>query len=394
MIKDPGGVITVLLLIEGLIFFLSEHRRTRRLFDFVPSMFWIYFVPFLASTFRLIPADSAVYPFASRVLLPGSLILLLLAVDIRGILRLGWMALVMMTVGSLGIILGGPAVLFLFRPWLPEGIWSGFGALSASWTGGSANMVAVKEGMHTPERIYSLMVVVDSIIPYVWMTFLMAMARFQPRFDRWNRADTRVMDELSRRMNGLERAQPRPLTTHHTAAIFAVAFVGAWISSRMANGLPEVKGMIGTYTWTIILATTVGILLSFTGFRRLETHGASKIGYALLYFVLATYGARANVGEFNGVHVILPVLIAAGFVWVLIHGFFILVAARLLRAPLFLAAAASQANVGGVASAPVVAEAYQPSLASVGLLLAILGNIVGTYLGILCGQMCKCISGP
>lgn len=389
MIQDPLAIVTILLVIEGAIFFLSERPALARFFDIVPSMFWIYFLPLLATTFGLLPDASPVYTFASRNFLPASLILLLLAVDIRGILRLGRVALTMMLAGSVGIVLGGPLVLLAFRSWLPDGIWAGFGPLSASWTGGSANMVAVKEGMHTPDRIYTLMVVLDSIIPYVWMAFLMAVARYQTRFDQWNRSRTAVMDELNRRTANLRTITPRPLTTKAAAVIFAVAFVGTLAAATLAARLPEIKGAIGTYTWTILLATSVGILFSLTPLCRLESYGASRFGFAILYFVLATYGARASLTDIRA----LPILLAAALLWVIIHGLFTFAAARLLRAPMFLAVAASQANLGGVASAPVVAEAYQPALASVGLLLAIFGNIIGTYLGILCGQLCKWVSG-
>jgi uncharacterized membrane protein len=392
MINDYFGVVTVLLLIEGAIFYLSEHRVTRKLFEVVPSMFWIYFLPLVATALHIIPQDTPefpVYKFISKNILPASLILLLISVDILGILKLGRTALLMMLAGSAGIVLGGPLVLLLFKSWLPAGIWAGFGPLSASWTGGSANMVAVKEGIKTPDEIYSLMVVVDSIVPYIWMAVLIALAKYQARFDQWNRSNTRVMEELNRKMSAVKEIKANPLTLKAMGVILAVAFAGSFISSQIAGELPEIKNAIAPYTWTIMIATTLGILLSFTGLKRLESYGASKVGYAMLYFVLASYGARASLANYKA----LPVLIAAGVVWVIIHGVFVLGASRLLRAPLFLAAAASQANVGGVASAPVVAEVYQPALASVGLLLAILGNIIGTYLGIICGQLCRWVSG-
>jgi uncharacterized membrane protein len=143
--------------------------------------------------------------------------------------------------------------------------------------------------------------------------------------------------------------------------------------------------VVTTYTWTIMAVTLIGILLSFTPVRGLERSGAARTGYDLLYFVLTAIGARASVVSIGSA----LLLIAAGMVIVAVHAVVMLAGARLLRAPLFLVAAASQANIGGVASAPVVAEVYHPGLASVGLLLAILGNIVGTWLGILCAQLCR-----
>jgi uncharacterized membrane protein len=389
-ITDTFGIVTVLLFIEGTIFYLSEHRSTRKLFDFLPSMFWIYFLPMIASTLHLIPQKNEVYSFISTNFLPASLLLLLISVDIRAILKLGKVAILMMLAGSAGIVLGGPIVLLVFKPWLPAGIWSGFGALSASWTGGSANMLAVKEGLGTPEKIFLPMVVVDTIVPYVWMGLLIALSGFQGAYDRWNRSDTSVMEQINKKFSLQEKRQSEPLSLKHTTIIFAVAFLGTFVCAQVAGLLPEVKGKITAYTWTIILVTTLSLLLSFTKIKRLESYGASKIGFGLLYFVLASIGARASLSDIKEA----PILIAAGFVWVLIHGLFIFGASRLLRAPLFLCATASQANVGGVASTPVVAAIYQPALAPVGLLLAILGNIMGTYMGILCGHLCRWVSGP
>jgi uncharacterized membrane protein len=388
MINDTFGIVTVLLVIEGGIYYLAEHRWTKKIFNITPSMFWIYFLPLLASSFKLIPQDSHVYPFISTNLLPASLLLMLISVDIRAIFKLGKVALLMMLAGSLGIMLGGPIVLLMFQHWLPEGIWSGFGALSGSWIGGSANMLAVKEGIGTPQNIFAPLVVVDTIVAYTWMGLLIAMVGFQSAYDRWNRSDTRVMQALNHSLSNVEEFKAAPLTIKGCTMIFAVGFAGSWISSQLAGLLPEIKGVISTYTWTILIVSTLGVVVSFTRLRKLESFGASKVGFALLYLVLASIGARANLSDIAAA----PMMIVAGFVWVAIHGLFLLGASRLLRAPLFLVATASQANIGGPASAPVVAAVYQPALAPVGLLLAIVGNISGTYLGMVCAQLCKLVS--
>jgi uncharacterized membrane protein len=388
MITNIFGIITVLIVIEGLIFFLSELRGIKSIFNILPTMFWIYFLPLLAATFGLIPQKSEVYPFISTHLLPVSLILLLLSVDLPAVFKIGGKGILIMLSGSLGIILGGPIILLLFKPMLPEGIWAGFGALSASWTGGSANMLAVKEGLNVPDKVFLPLVIVDSIVPYVWMGILIALAGLQSRFDRWNRVDANYLRSLTRQISNNHSAAYEPITTRYIVILFALGFLGAWISLTAGKHLPIIKNAISDYTWTIILASIIGLLLSFTPARKLEAHGASKIGFAILYFVLASIGARANLADLRSA----PVLIAAGLSWVLIHAIFILLAGRLLRAPLFLMATASQANVGGVASTPVLAAVYQPGLAPVGLLLAILGNIFGTYMGILCGNLCRIVS--
>jgi uncharacterized membrane protein len=390
MVRSAAGIILVLILIEAAILFLSTHRYTQAVFKYLPAMFWIYFVPMLANTAGVVPkeSESAVYGIIIRYGLPGSLVLLLVSADIKAILKLGRVALVVMLAGSLGIILGGPAVFLAAKPWLPSpDFWMGFGALSGSWIGGSANMIALKEAIGTPQEIFSPMVVVDTICPYSWMFLLIIMARYQGAIDRWNRADSAVVVELTRKQLDVEKRR-KPLTPGPALVMLSLAFITTFLSLGFADVLPEVRGILTPRAWPIILATVLGTVLSFTPLRGLEEYGVSKYGYWLLYFVLASIGATTNLAALASA----PVLIAAGFLWIAIHGAFILGSARLLRAPMSLMAAASQANVGGVASTPVLADIYQPGLAPVGLLLAVLGNIIGTYLGLVCAALCKMVA--
>jgi uncharacterized membrane protein len=229
------------------------------------------------------------------------------------------------------------------------------------------------------------MIVVDTIIPYAWMGLLIFLSAHQATFDRWNRARSDILDDLKRRAAGAVAVESEPITLRHVVMIFAVAAAGTYTAIQLAGLLPEVQQVGNRKAWAIILATALGLVLSSTPVRRLERFGASTIGYGLLYFVLASIGAGTSLTSLADA----PLMIVVGVVWVLIHGAFILAAGRLFRAPMALMAAASQANMGGTASAPVVAEIYHTGLAPVGLLLAVLGSIVGTYLGIFCAHICR-----
>jgi uncharacterized membrane protein len=379
MITNSLGVLAVLILIEGLILLLSENPRTKKFFHFPPALFWIYFLPMIVSGLGVIPQQHAIYPRITNTVLPAGLILLLIVTDIKAILKLGRPALLMMFTGSAGIMIGAPLVVMLFKPWLPADTWSGFGALSASWIGGSANMIAVKEAVHTPDAIFFPMIVVDTVVAYSWMGLLILLEGFQKTYDKWNRSDLRVIEELARK-TASANSRTKKFNFRYLPLILAVAFGGAWVS----NGLAGIVGN-GSFAWTIILASTFGILLSFTRLRKLEFHGASRMGYLFLFLVLTSIGARASLsGIFSA-----PLLIVAGVVLVLIHAVFLLTVSRAARIPLCLIATASQANIGGPASAPIVAAAYEPVLAPVGLLLGILGNVMGTYLGLITSQLCK-----
>ncbi len=388
MIQNQIFLIFFLLSIEIIILYLSNHRKFKRYFQFLPSIFWIYFLPMLCSTLGLIDPKSPLYSKISTYLLPASLLLLLMTVDIKAIFQLGRSALLIFFIGSLGIMLGTTLVFFLFKDWVGIEFASGFGALSASWTGGSANMIAVKEATATPDNVFLPMVIVDTIVPYVWMGMLVALSSFQPLFDRFINARREILDQLgqkshSEQNNPIKKWQIRPMVI-----ILLIAWAGSFAARGLAQYLPVIKDMISTYAWTIILVSFLGIGLSFTKLKNLEKFGSSKIGYFILYFVLASIGAKASL---TNIHSTL-ILILAGFLIVFVHAVILLVTARFLKIPMFLVAVASQANIGGVASAPIVAEIYQRGLASVGLLLAILGNIVGTYLGIITTQACRWVA--
>lgn len=338
----------------------------------------------IATTLGILDPKSPVYGFQTQYILPASLFLLLVTVDLKAILKLGKAALIMMAAGSLGIVFGAPLVFFIFKRWIGADMWGGFGALSGSWTGGSANLIAVKEALGTPDAVFTPMVVVDTIVPYVWMGILVALAGSQKWFDGKIRAERKILDELNHKTLNLKKTTER-LTFPTVFLVLIVGAIGMLFAVTTAQHLPVIKDVISTYAWTIILVTAAALSLSFTKLRTLETHGSKTIGYFLLYFVLTGIGAKADLSSLNST----VILIAAGFCIVIIHAAVLLLTARLIRAPMFLVAVASQANIGGVASAPIVAEIYQPGLSSVGLLLAILGNISGTYLGIFSGQLCR-----
>jgi len=352
-------------------------------------VFWIYFIPMVLSTAGLLDNTHAVYGVLVKYGLPASLLLLLKNVDLKMIGRLGPGALGIFVAGSVGIMLGTAAVFLLLSPVIGKEYWSSFSALSASWMGGSANMIAVKESLGAPDDIFAPMVVVDTIVPYVWMGILVALSSRQGMFDRWLQPRQDIIADLKKRMADVDLSA----ALRQNIAVMLAAAAGAVLVSVLLNKasgyFPVVGGVLSAFTWTIILASALGLILSLTPLRGLRRQGTEKAGEYALYFVLTCIGARASLGQFGTS----GLLIAGGFLIVLIHAIVLLSAAKIMRLPMFLVAAASQANIGGVASGPIVAEVYYPGLAAVGLLMAVLGNIIGTYLGLFVGQICRLTGG-
>jgi uncharacterized membrane protein len=378
-------LVVILASIEFGVLYLASNPRTRHFFKFLPSMFWIYFLPMVLSTCGLIDAKSPLYGWITKNLLPPSLFLLLVNMDIKSISRLGPSALIMFFAGSTGIVLGMVVSFVIFKPLVGAQFWSGFGALSASWTGGSANMIAVKEALNTPDAVFLPMVIVDTVVPYMWVGILIALAPWQKIFDGFNRADRGIIDDLAGLMGKVSKPEKTTVNVGKAAMMVVLALLAGRAAQICSVYLPTGKNVMSPYAWSIILVATMAIVVSTTPLSRMPRTGTNKTGKWILYFVLATIGARASLN--NAAQA--GILIAAGGVVLIIHVIVLLAAARMLRAPLFLAATASVANMAGMVSAPMVAEVYQPGFAPAALLLAVLGHSLGAYIGIVTGQICK-----
>lgn len=361
------------------------------------------------SAYMATAKHSNLYFMASRYLLPVSLILLCLSIDIKGLINLGPKALIMFFAASVGIILGGPAALLLtsyVAPGLvdmsPDELWRGLSTVAGSWIGGGANQTAMKEVFEVPDNIFAAMIVVDVIVANIWMGFLLYGVKISDKVDRWLKADSSAIKELEERVSDYRMSVAQMPSTYSLFIMAAVGFGGLALAHAGADWIvPLLKpfeetlneiglsSLLSAFFWLIVLATTYGLVLSFTPARKLEGLGASRWGSLFIYILVATIGMKMNLGE-----VVKNLgLFAIGICWMLVHVGVLLLVAKLIRAPFFFVAVGSQANVGGAASAPVVASAFSPALAPVGVLMAVLGYALGTYGAIICALMMKAIAG-
>ncbi|HNT33992.1 MAG TPA: DUF819 family protein [bacterium] len=371
--------------VVGFIFWVSSLQSFKGLFRFLPPLVWAYFLPMIGTTFSITPADSTLYGFLRKVLLPFLMVLLLLSTDIKAIWRLGPLAIATMLFGSVGVVVGAVISFSIFKGFLPAESWKGIAALSGSWIGGSANMAAIAESVKASPDLYAPLIVVDTVVGYAWLGILLALVGQQDRIDLKMRAKTAILHSIAQHLAAEDGKMRRPLTVKDFTAIVAVGFVVSTLAMKLGGVLPEVSNVISTFTWGILILTFLGIVLSFTRLRQLEFAGAGSIGYGCLYILLASIGAQADLRAVINT----PQYILLGVVWMGIHAVLLFVGAWILRSPMFLVATGSMANIGGTSSGPVVAAAYQPSLAPVGLLLAVLGGVIGTPLGILVAWICS-----
>lgn len=390
LITDPMALFGFLAALVALIFWVSELPRFKKFFEFVPPVIFVYFVPMLTTTAGITPADSPLYGWNSAYLLLFAIFLLMVSVDLRSVIRLGPIALFMVAAGTLGIVVGGPVSLLIFRDMLPADAWQGFAALSGSWIGGTANMVAVAQGVGTSADALGPVIVVDTVVGYGWMGVLIAMVGLQARWDRRIRARTDAVEETNRRLEAISRDRA-PITLRDAVMMIGLGMAGAVVARFAGNELPALgdPAIISGTTWAVLVVVTGGLILSFTPIRKLEKKGASHLGYTALYLLLAGIGAQADLKAVLDA----PVYLLAGVVWIAIHVAILLLAARLVRAPLFFVATGSMANIGGAVSAPVVAGVYHRAMAPIGLLMAVAGYILGFYAAPFCAWLLGLVGG-
>ena len=388
----------------------SEHPSWKKFYRYCPALILCYFVPaiFHWPLGLINPSESSLYFMASRYLLPASLVLLCLSIDLKAIFGLGSKALTIFAVASLGIILGGPISLIIctyIAPDLigvtPDQLWRGLSTVAGSWIGGGANQAAMKEIYDVSDNLFGTMVIVDILIGNTWLGILLYGVNSSDKIDRWLKADNSAIETLKKKVEDYRLSVARKMTSKDLYVLGGVAFGSvalAHLGSELIvpflkNYQSQIESMrlnslLSGFFWLVVIATTIGVGLSFTKARKLEGVGASRFGSLFIYILVATIGMQMNIGE---ILKNLP-LFAIGVVWMLIHVITLLIAAKLIKAPFFFVAVGSTANVGGAASAPVVANAFHPALAPVGVLLAVLGYALGTYGAIICAELMRVVA--
>jgi uncharacterized membrane protein len=370
--------------VVGVVSWLSRQPAAAPLFRWLPVPLWCYGLPMALRGLGWLPPSHPAYGVATDWLFPAVLCVMLLDVDLRRVARVGPSALTAMAAGAAGIVLGAPLVGWALRGALPADAWKGIGTLAATWTGGSLNMIAMRAILDTPEALFAPLIVVDAMVAYGWMALLIAAQPFSGPLNRW--------------LGATDAAEPGPASDEPgrgrdpAAAAAGVALGAALaIACRLAApSLPRTALISSVTGWTVLLASTGALLLASRPRCRRLGRAAAPIGLGGLYLVLAALGARADVRALASA----PVWLALGAGCVLLHAIGLLAAGRLLRLPLAILATASQANIGGVVSAPAVAAVHRSSLAPVGLLLALLGNALGTYLGLAAAWLARGSSIP
>ena len=430
-ITNDTVVFGLLMLSLGIIFYTSSLQKGfwHKFYKIIPALFMAYMLPALLTTTGLISPEwtsvdktgsilthkTSLYYVSSRYLLPAALVLMTLSIDLKAVFNLGPKALMMFFTGTLGIIIGGPIAVFLISLVSPEtvggagadAVWRGLSTLAGSWIGGGANQTAMLEIYGYNQKLYGGMVFVDIVVANLWMALLLIGIGKSKKIDTWLQADTSAIETLKEKVTHFSKKVERNPTLPDLIILGSIAFgsvgMAHWGGDFLSRFFKDFTQHIQSETtrnmftflsskffWMISLATLIAIILSFTKARNYEGAGASKLGSVFIYILVATIGMKMDLTQiFNNTG-----LIAVGLVWMSVHALLLILVAKLIKAPYFFLAVGSQANVGGAASAPIVASAFHPSLATVGVLLAVFGYAVGTLGAIITTILMQMVATP
>ena len=408
-VTNDAVILGILLAILALIFHTSSSKNSKlvKFYKFVPALLLCYFVPGIVNSIGIISVeDSNLYYVASRYLLPTSLVLFTIGVDFKSILKLGPKAITMTLTGTFGVIIGGPVAILIvsiIAPDIiissgPEATWRGLSTIAGSWIGGGANQTAMKEVFQVTDSVFSAIIAIDVLTYSVWFAILLYGAGINDKLNKFLKADTTSLEQVQKKLENNNSVQFSLSNLDDLIKLLAVGFGVTAIAHFLADiiapffqeNYPELSrfSLTSDFFWMVIIATTLGLILSFTRFRELEKKGASKIGSLFLYILIATIGMKMEIlGFFQNFDLLLITSI-----WITFHALLLIFVGRLIKAPFFFIAVGSQANIGGAASAPIVAAAIHPSLATVGVLLAVVGYAAGTYGAWLCAILMSLIS--
>lgn len=364
-------------------FFVLAHKTKWRFFEYMPPLIFIYAIPMGLSSTGVLTSQSPVYDWMGQYMLPFFLTLMLLKVDVASAVKVMGRGILVMLCGTAGVVLGAPLAYWLVKGHLDPEAWKAFAVLAGSWIGGTGNMAAVSQGIEASGTDVGLAVLGDNVVMVVWLPILLASKNLSRWFHRFTRVDTDRVHMLESIAAPDQGKTPQATSTRDWLLLFFLGFAVTWGAEYVAQHLREFPPVLTHSTWKILLVSTLGLALSMTPARHIA--GSHEFAMALVFLFVARMGATADL---SGLKAQAGWFVAGAFIWIFLHGVFCVFGAWLFRVDVHSTAIASAANIGGAASAPIVAAQHNPKLVPVSILMALMGYAVGNYGAFAAASLC------
>ena len=386
MIESGFHYIATIIIIIGLVTWI-EKKYPHRIFEILPSIVIIYAFVMLLSSFGLLAKTKSIndtYTTFKDALLPAMIFLMLLDADMRSISKLGKKMIFTFLLATLSIIIGFVVSFGIFHDLLASNAWMGFAALCGSWIGGTGNMIAIQGALNVPSDLMGNIIITDSVNYTFWVMLLLALVPFAAKFNIWSNADTSIIDKISTKLDNSEK-QKTEISSASIILLLGISLCINIMSDAIASYLPTTK-FLSHYTWVVLITTLFGIFTAMTPLSKVG--GSNLISSIMLYMLVALIASTADFSEMSQA----PIFILAGSIVLVTHLLLMIIFAKVFKLDLFSIGVASLANIGGVASAPILASAYSKALIPIGVLMALMGYILGTGGGLMTGKILEIIA--
>ena len=387
MIKDGFMYIAALLFIASVLVYLPKifkGKTAQKIFQFAPPIVLIYLGLMLFCTVKLWDLESTgdAYNALKNPILYAMLFIMLLRCDLKKILRLGPKMLIGFFSATLSIGLGFVVAYAIMHNALGVGAWQALGALCGSWMGGGGNMLAIQAALDVPESAMAYALVMDSICATFYVMFLLWAINFSEKFNKWTKADTKIIDSVGQALEEEAKANTQPLIWQNIMLLVGSGLIVSAVSQLLGA---QIYGLGWTFLdkapWTVLIVTALGLIFALTPFGKIK--GTEEVSNVMLYSVVALIASRADLSAMGNA----PAWLLTGFIILVIHVAIMILLAKLLHIDIFTSAVASLANIGGTATAPVLAGTYSSALVPVGIIMALLGYVVGTGGGLIVARL-------
>ena len=380
MITTGFPFIAVMAGLCGILVWL-EQQYPSRFFKWFPSIVLVMFGSMALYTFGLWEMSAEVKTARASVrdnLIPAMLFLMSLKFDLSIIRKLGIRLITMFLGSTITIMLGFIIVQQVMGPLLGDETPYTFGVMTAGWTGGTQNFVAVKEALEVSDSAMAYTLLMGALCYSVWLIIIIAMKPFKSQFSRFLRADNSGLDKVLEQLQNVGSTEKPDFQALMLMLGFSLIIAAL---SHYFGDLIAATGLFSAMVWAIIISSLSGMILAPTRFGKMG--GGDEVSTIMLYVIVALIGAEVNLSAITKA----PLYIVSGVMILTIHGVLLLLMGRLLKLNLHICGIASIANIGSAPSAAVVAAAYDKNLMPIAIIMALIGSMVGSFVGLLVSEI-------